>query len=58
MYNVGVESEQTLTVLTKSPPNQQIDRLLSGPFMDRAGKKFNYKAFVEAVKMSEPAELE
>ncbi|CAO1637669.1 unnamed protein product [Sympodiomycopsis kandeliae] len=38
--------------------DQEIDRLLSGPFMDRAGKKFNYKAFVEAVKMAEPAELE
>ncbi|CAO1637091.1 unnamed protein product [Parajaminaea phylloscopi] len=36
----------------------EIDRLLSGPFMDRAGKKFDYKAFVEAVKVSEPAELD
>ncbi|ETS62380.1 hypothetical protein PaG_03466 [Moesziomyces aphidis] len=36
----------------------EIDRLLSGPFMDKAGKTFDYKAFVEAVKMSEPAEVE
>lgn len=36
----------------------EIDRLLSGPFMDRGGRTFDYKAFVEAVKMSEPAELE
>ncbi|EPQ26812.1 uncharacterized protein PFL1_05790 [Pseudozyma flocculosa PF-1] len=37
---------------------QEIDRLLSGPFTDRSGKNFDYKAFVEAIKMSEPAELE
>ncbi|SPO29731.1 related to Myosin regulatory light chain 2-A, smooth muscle isoform [Ustilago trichophora] len=36
----------------------EIDRLLSGPFMDKQGKMFDYKAFVEAVKMSEPAEIE
>lgn len=36
----------------------EIDRLLSGPFMDKTGKTFDYKAFVEAVKMSEPAEIE
>lgn len=36
----------------------EIDRLLSGPFMDKAGRSFDYKAFVEAVKMSEPAEIE
>ncbi|PWN93737.1 EF-hand [Acaromyces ingoldii] len=38
--------------------DEEIDRLLSGPFMDRGGRNFDYKAFVEAVKMSEPAELE
>ncbi|KAN0060595.1 hypothetical protein ACQY0O_007247 [Thecaphora frezii] len=38
--------------------DSEIDRLLSGPFVDRSGKNFNYKAFVEAIKMSEPAELE
>ncbi|PWN97699.1 EF-hand [Tilletiopsis washingtonensis] len=38
--------------------DDEIDRLLSGPFMDRGGRKFDYKAFVEAVKMSEPASLE
>lgn len=43
---------------SSSPSSLQISRLLSPPFMDRAGTKFNYKAFVEAVKMSEPAELE
>ncbi|PWY99961.1 EF-hand [Testicularia cyperi] len=36
----------------------EVDRLLSGPFMDKSGKMFDYKAFVEAVKMSEPAEVE
>ncbi|CDW99093.1 hypothetical protein, partial [Sporisorium scitamineum] len=30
--------------------DQEIDRLLSGPFMDKSGKFFDYKAFVEAVK--------
>lgn len=35
----------------------EIDRLLSGPFMDKSGKMFDYNAFVEAVKMSEPAEV-
>ncbi|SJX64906.1 related to Myosin regulatory light chain 2-A, smooth muscle isoform [Sporisorium reilianum f. sp. reilianum] len=38
--------------------DREIDRLLSGPFMDKSGKFFDYKAFVEAVKMSEPAEIE
>ncbi|KAJ9474633.1 putative Calmodulin (putative) [Pseudozyma hubeiensis] len=38
--------------------DREIDRLLSGPFMDKSGKYFDYKAFVEAVKMSEPAEIE
>lgn len=38
--------------------DKEIDRLLSGPFMDKSGKFFDYKAFVEAVKMSEPAEIE
>ena len=38
--------------------DREIDRLLSGPFMDKSGKMFDYKAFVEAVKMSEPAEVE
>lgn len=38
--------------------DREIDRLLSGPFMDKTGKFFDYKAFVEAVKMSEPAEIE
>ena len=38
--------------------DKEIDRLLSGPFMDKSGKMFDYKAFVEAVKMSEPAEIE
>ena len=38
--------------------DREIDRLLSGPFMEKGGKSFDYKAFVEAVKMSEPAELE
>lgn len=37
---------------------EEIDRLLAGPFMDRGGRKFDYKSFVEAVKMSEPVELE
>ncbi|KAJ1022270.1 hypothetical protein NDA13_005181 [Ustilago tritici] len=37
---------------------REIDRLLAGPFMDKSGKTFDYKAFVEAVKMSEPAEVE
>ncbi|PWN28702.1 EF-hand [Jaminaea rosea] len=37
---------------------REIDRLVQGPFTDRSGRKFDYKAFVEAVKMSEPAELE
>ncbi|EST09405.1 EF-hand domain protein [Kalmanozyma brasiliensis GHG001] len=38
--------------------DREIDRLLSGPFMDKSGKYFDYKAFTEAVKMSEPAEIE
>ncbi|KDN49947.1 EF-hand [Tilletiaria anomala UBC 951] len=38
--------------------DSEIDRLLSGPFMDRGGKRFDYKAFIEAIKMAEPAELE
>ncbi|SNX81994.1 related to Myosin regulatory light chain 2-A, smooth muscle isoform [Melanopsichium pennsylvanicum] len=38
--------------------DKEIDRLLSGPFMDKSAKLFDYKAFVEAVKMSEPAELD
>ena len=38
--------------------DDEIDRLLKGPFMDKSGKFFDYKAFVEAVKMSEPAEVE
>ncbi|KAK0567053.1 hypothetical protein OC861_002924 [Tilletia horrida] len=37
--------------------DKEIDRLLSGPFLDRSGKNFDYKAFVEAVKMTEPAEV-
>ncbi|KAL9938612.1 hypothetical protein V8E36_002331 [Tilletia maclaganii] len=37
--------------------DKEIDRLLSGPFLDRSGKHFDYKAFVEAVKMTEPAEV-
>lgn len=36
----------------------EIDRLLSGPFMDKTAKFFDYHAFVDAVKMSEPPELE
>ncbi|CAO1617612.1 unnamed protein product [Jaminaea pallidilutea] len=36
----------------------EIDRLLSGPFTDRSGRRFDYKAFVEAVRMSEATEAE